>query len=142
MKFSHSKIIRIVLADDHRIVRQGIRSLLENETDFQVIGEAGDGSEALEMVNRLSPDILVTDLSMPYYSGIEIARKIKASRLQTRIVILSMHKDEPYILHALESGASCYLLKDFGIEHVATAIRHAMAGRRYVSPPLSMPTLN
>lgn len=130
------------MADDHKIVRQGVRNLLDSEPDFEVIGEAGDGAEALELVSRFEPEILVTDLSMPRYSGIDLARIIKTEKLSTRVVILSMHKDEPYIVHALESGASCYLLKDFGIEHVATAIRHAMAGKRYVSPSLSMPSLS
>jgi DNA-binding NarL/FixJ family response regulator len=136
---SHNCRITIILADDHKIVRQGIRSLLEFEPDFQIICEAADGAEAMALTMHHKPDVLVTDLSMPYYSGIELAEAIQKNKIKTKTVVLSMHRDEPYVIRALKAGASCYILKDYGFEHVATAIRHAVAGKRYVSPSLTMP---
>ena len=130
----------IILADDHKIVRQGVRALLEYEPDFNIVGEAGDGAEALSLLERLRPDVLVTDLSMPAYSGIELAEEIRRRRLPTKVVILSMHGDEPYVARAMACGASCYVLKESGVEHTVTAIREALAGGRYVSPPLVLPT--
>ncbi|MEN8614848.1 response regulator transcription factor [Dehalogenimonas sp. THU2] len=130
----------ILLADDHKIVRQGVRALLEYEPDFDIVGEAGDGAEALAMLDKIRPDVLVTDLSMPAYTGIELAEEIRKRRWPTKVIILSMHGDDPYVLRALSSGASCYVLKESGVEHTVIAIRKALAGERYVSPPLVMPS--
>jgi DNA-binding NarL/FixJ family response regulator len=132
----------IILADDHKIVRQGVRALLEYEPDFDIVGEAGDGAEALSLLERTRPDVLVTDLSMPAYTGIELAEEIRRRKWPTKVVILSMHGDEPYVVKALASGVSCYVLKESGVEHTVTAIRKALAGGRYVSPPLVMPSIN
>ena len=132
----------IILADDHKIVRQGVRALLEYEPDFNIVGEACDGAEALSLLERTRPDVLVTDLSMPAYTGIELAAEIKRRRWPTKVVILSMHGDEPYVVKALACGASCYVLKESGVEHTVIAIRKALAGNRYVSPPLVMPSIN
>ncbi len=132
----------IILADDHKIVRQGVRALLEYEPDFNIVGEAGDGAEALALLERTRPDVMVTDLSMPAYNGIELAGEIRRRRWPTKVVILSMHGDEPYVARALASGASCYVLKESGVEHTVTAIREALAGGRYVSPPLVLPSIN
>ncbi len=132
----------IILADDHKIVRQGVRALLEYEPDFNIVGEAGDGAEALTLLERTRPDVLVTDLSMPAYNGIELAQEIRRRHLPTKVVILSMHSDEPYVAKALASGASCYVLKESGVEHTVAAIREALAGGHYVSPPLIMPSIN
>jgi DNA-binding NarL/FixJ family response regulator len=130
----------ILLADDHKIVRQGIRALLEYEPDFEIVGEAGDGAEALALLYKLHPDVLLTDLSMPFHNGIELAAEIRKQKWLTKVVLLSMHCDEPYVVAAFYNGASAYVLKESGVEHAVTAIREALAGRRYVSPPLILPT--
>lgn len=129
--------MRIVLADDHPIVRQGLRALLEAETDFQLVGEAGDGLEAVGLVERVKPDVLVLDLMMPGLAGFEVARQTRQRSPQTRIVILSMHADEGYVLEALTAGASAYVLKKSATADLVKAIRDAIAGRRFLSPPLS-----
>ncbi len=127
----------IVLADDHKIVRQGLRALLEAEPDFQVVGEAGNGLEAVQMVERLAPEVLVLDLMMPGLNGLEVARQLSKRSPQTRIVILSMHDNEAYVLRALMNGATAYVLKDSSANDLSRAVREAAAGRRYLSPPLS-----
>jgi DNA-binding NarL/FixJ family response regulator len=129
--------VKIVLADDHPIVRQGLCALLEAETDFQVVGEAGDGLEAVALVERVKPDVLVLDLMMPTLSGLEVARQTRQRSPQTRVVILSMHADEGYVLEALTAGASAYVLKKSTAGDLVKAIRDAIAGRRFLSPPLS-----
>jgi DNA-binding NarL/FixJ family response regulator len=130
----------IVLADDHRIVRQGIRALLEYEPDFNVVGEAGDGAEALSLLESTQPDILVTDLSMPTHTGIELAMEILKRKWPTKVIILSMHGDESYVVAEMSCGVSGYVLKESGVEHTVNAIRKALSGGRYVSPPLTMPS--
>ena len=130
----------ILLADDHKIVRQGVRSLLEYETDFEVVGEACDGAEALDLLERMRPDILLTDLSMPAYNGIELAAEIRRRKWLTKVVILSMHGGEPYVIAAFNHGVYAYVLKESGPELAVKAIREALAGRQYVSPPLVLPT--
>ncbi|APV44753.1 two-component system, NarL family, response regulator DegU [Dehalogenimonas formicexedens] len=132
----------IILADDHKIVRQGVRALLEYEPDFNIVGEAGSGTEALSMLESTIPDVLVTDLSMPGLTGIELASEIRKRNWPTKVIILSMHGDEPYVARALASGASGYILKESGVEHTVNAIREALAGGLYVSPPLIMPSVN
>ena len=132
----------IILADDHKIVRQGVRALLEYEPDFDIVGEANDGAEALSLLERTTPDVLVTDLSMPGLTGIELADKIRRRKLPTKVIILSMHGDELYVMKALACGASGYVLKESGVEHTVSAIREALAGGRYVSPPLTIPSTN
>lgn len=127
----------IVLADDHQLVRQGLRALLEGESDFRVIGEAGDGLEAVRLVERLNPNVLVLDLMMPGINGLEVTRQIKKNSFQTSIVILSMYADEAYVLEALGNGASAYVLKDSNASDLVHAVREVAAGRRYLSPPLT-----
>ena len=129
--------MEIVLADDHPIVRQGLRALLEAEADFRVVGEAGDGLEAVALVERVKPDVLVLDLMMPGLAGLEVARQTKQRSPRTRVVILSMHADESYVLEALTAGASAYVLKKSTASDLVKAIRDAIAGRRFLSPPLS-----
>jgi two-component system response regulator NreC len=127
----------IVLADDHHVVRQGLRSLLAAEPDFSVVGETGDGLEAAQLVERLQPDVLVLDLMMPGLNGLEVTRRVSQRSPQTRVVILSMYANEAHVLEALRAGAAAYVLKESTSAELVRAIREAVAGRRYLSPPLS-----
>ena len=127
----------IVLAEDHQVVRQGLHALLEAEPDFTVVGEATDGLQAIEVVERVRPDVLVLDVMMPGLGGLEATRRVRQRVPQTRVVILSMHASEAYVLEALRGGASAYVLKEASAAELVQAIRVAAAGRRYLSPPLS-----
>jgi two-component system response regulator NreC len=130
-------MIRIILADDHRIVRQGVRALLESEADFRILDEAKDGAEAVRAVERFHPDVLLLDLIIPEMNGFEVTRVIRKRFPETNVVILTMHANEAYVLEALEAGAQGYVIKDSGSEELVRAIREAAAGRRYLAPPLS-----
>ena len=130
-------MITIVLADDHQIVRQGIRALLEKQSDFKVIGEAEDGLRAVNLVRSLNPYLVVLDLMMPGINGMEVTRQIKDISPQTRIIILSMYSNEAYVLEALRNGADGYVLKGSSSDDLVRAMREVAAGRRYLSPPLS-----
>jgi len=127
----------IVLADDHHLVRQGLRSLLEAEPDFSIVGETGNGLEAAQLVERLRPDVLVLDLMMPGLNGLEVTRQVSQRSPRTHVVILSMHPNEAYVLEALRAGAAAYVLKESTSAELVRAVREAVAGRRYLSPPLS-----
>jgi two-component system response regulator NreC len=127
----------IVLADDHHVVRQGLRALLEGQPDFQLLGEAGDGLEAIQLTERLKPDVLIIDLMMPSLNGLEATRQISQRSPHTRVVILSMHANEAYVLEALRNGAAGYVLKDSSAADLVRAVREVVAGRRYLSSPLS-----
>lgn len=130
-------MISIVLADDHQVVRQGLRSLLEAETDFKVVGEASDGLEAVQLVERLKPNAVVLDLMMSGMTGIEVARQVSRRTPETAVVILSMHDNEAYVLEALQAGAKAYVLKESTSNELVRAIREATLGRHYLGPPLS-----
>jgi DNA-binding NarL/FixJ family response regulator len=127
----------IIVADDHHVVRQGLRALLEAEPDFRLVGEASDGLGTVQLVERLKPDVLVIDLMMPGLNGLEVTRQVSQRSPQTRVVILSMHANEAYVLEALRNGASGYVLKDSSAADLVQAVREVVAGRRYLSPPLS-----
>ena len=127
----------IILADDHEILRQGLRALLEKEPDFKVIGETGDGLEAIALVRRLKPAVVVVDVMLPSLNGLDTARQIKKHDAKTHIAVLSMFADESYVLRALRNGASAYVLKCAAFEDLVRAIREVMAGRTYLSTPLS-----
>ena len=127
----------ILLADDHHIVRQGLKSLLEVEPHFRLVGEAGDGIEAVRLAERLRPDVLITDVMMPGLNGLEVARQVTKGDSRTRVVILSMYADEAYVFEALRNGASGYVLKEAQASDLVKAVREVAAGRRYLSPPLS-----
>ena len=129
--------VRILLADDHRLVRQGLRALLDAEKDFAVVGEAADGLEAMRLVERLGVDVCVVDLTMPRLNGLEVTRQVSRKFPKVRIVVLSMHSSEPYVLQALRNGAAGYVLKDSCAEDLVRAIREVMAGRRCLTPSLS-----
>ncbi|MBM4083072.1 MAG: response regulator transcription factor, partial [Planctomycetes bacterium] len=127
----------IILADDHPVVRHGLKALLEAEADFQVVGECGDGLEAVRLAERLKPNVLVVDVMMPGVTGLEVARQVTERLPETRVVILSMHANEAYVLEALRNGATGYVLKDSGGASLVEAVRAVAAGRRYLSPPLT-----
>ncbi len=127
----------IVLADDHEVVRQGLRLLLESEAGFSILGEAADGLQALELVERLNPDVLVVDLMMPGLGGLDVSRRVTQRFPKTRVVILSIHASEAHVHQALRNGAAAYVLKGSSAADLIRAIREARAGRRYLSPPLS-----
>ena len=127
----------IVLADDHTIVRQGLRLLLEAEPDFVIVGEASDGLEVAGLIDRLRPDVLVLDLMMPGVNGLEVTRIVCQQFPETSVVILSMHADESYVLAALKNGAAAYVLKDAGADDLLQAVREVVQGRRYLSSPFS-----
>jgi DNA-binding NarL/FixJ family response regulator len=131
------KKIRILLADDHNIMRRGLRLLLEREPEFQVVGEAADGRQAVEQAEVTKPDVIILDIAMPNMSGIEAAQRIKASQPQTPIIILSMHSDEGYVLRALKAGAKGYLLKDSAENELMEAIKAVSAGKAFFSPEIS-----
>lgn len=127
----------IVLADDHQVVRLGIRTLLEAEQDFSVIGEAADGLEADRIVESLKPEVLIIDLMMPGINGLEVTRHVSQRFPSTRVIVLSMHASESYVLEALRNGASAYVLKESSADDIVYAVREVLEGRRYLSPPLS-----
>jgi DNA-binding NarL/FixJ family response regulator len=129
--------IRLVLADDHLVVREGLRALLEAEPDFEVVGQTGNGSEVAALVDDVQPDVLVLDLMMPGIGGLDVIREITHRRPGTRIVVLSMHANEAYVLEALSHGAGAYVLKQSEAGELVRALREVAAGRRYLSPPLS-----
>ena len=129
--------ITVVLADDHAIVRNGIKALLESEEDIQVIGEASDGQQALEVVESLKPDVVIMDIRMPHLNGIEATRKLQQSPSQTKALILSMHDNEEYVLQSIECGAYGYLLKDTERDEFIKAIREVAQDRKYFSSPVA-----
>lgn len=129
--------ITVVLADDHAIVRQGVRSLLQGRPDFRVVGEASDGLEAIQVTERLQPSVLLLDLGMEKIDGMEVVRQVARRSEKTSVVILSMRADERYVIDALHAGAKGYVLKGADADELMRAIREAAAGRRYLSTLLS-----
>ncbi|MBN1188638.1 MAG: response regulator transcription factor [Dehalococcoidales bacterium] len=130
-------MIKIVLSDDHQVVRKGLKALLNAEPEFEIIGEAGDGLDTVKLVEELKPDILVLDLMMPGINGLEVTRQLNKKSPGTGIVVLSMHSNEAYVLEALRSGARAYILKESPPEELVRAIREVSSGHRYLSAPLS-----
>ncbi len=129
--------IKVVLADDHVVVRNGIRMLLESEGEIEVIGEASNGKEALEVAQQLQPDVLILDIRMPVMTGLEASSQIHEYAPQTKVLILSMHNDEEYILQSVECGASGYLLKDTSKEEFIKAINTVHQGGKFFSGDIS-----
>jgi two-component system, NarL family, response regulator NreC len=127
----------LVLADDHPVVRQGLRALLEAEPGFQIVGEADDGVAAAQLVERLKPDVLLVDVMMPGLNGLEVTRQVRQRFPGTRVIVLSMHANEAYVLEALRHGAAGYVLKESSTAELVQAVRTVVAGRRHLSPPLS-----
>ncbi|HLG95746.1 MAG TPA: response regulator transcription factor [Bryobacteraceae bacterium] len=129
--------VRILLADDHTILRDGMRLLLERQPGLEVVGEAGDGREIIELAREHHPDVVVMDIAMPNMNGIEATRRIVEKQPQTGVVILSMHYDESYVLRSLKAGAKAYLLKDALKAELIAAIRAVSEGRSFFSPRIS-----
>ena len=129
--------IRIVLADDHTILRKGLRLLLERETDFKVVAEASHGKEAVDAVEREVPDVVIMDIAMPMMNGIEATKRVNETHPKTAVIILSVHSDEAYVLRALKAGARGYLLKDSAESDLIQAVRAVAAGKAYFSPAVS-----
>jgi two-component system, NarL family, response regulator NreC len=132
-----TKKIRILLADDHAVVRQGFRMILAAEPDFEIVGEAANGREAVELAERLQPDVVVMDVAMPELNGIEATRRLAESTPRTRVLALSMHKDSAYVREILRAGARGYLLKDAFDSDLLRAVRAVAAGDGYLSPTVS-----
>jgi DNA-binding NarL/FixJ family response regulator len=129
--------LSIVLADDHPVVLLGMRTLLEPEPDFSIVGEAGDGLETTRLVERLQPDVLVLDLMMPGLNGLEALRIVRQRSSRTRVVVLSMHSSNAFVAEALKNGATGYVLKGSCGEDLVHAVREASAGRRFLSAPVT-----
>jgi DNA-binding NarL/FixJ family response regulator len=129
--------IKVILADDHTIVRNGIRSLLEGLSDVEIVGEAQDGAEAITKVKELAPDVLMIDIAMPLLNGIEATAQISKLYKNTKCLMLSMHNNEDYILKSVEAGAYGYLLKDTTRDEMLRAIRAVAGGEKYYSPSVS-----
>ena len=129
--------ITILLADDHPIVRQGIRSLIESTPEFEVIGEASDGIEAIDMIEKKKPDIAFLDIMMPNLNGLEVTKQASKRKLETKIIILSMYANSTYAVRALRNGASGYVLKDSKQSEIINAVHAVMNGQRFISPEFS-----
>jgi DNA-binding NarL/FixJ family response regulator len=130
-------MIRVILADDHSVVRQGLRALLEEHDDLQVVAEAAGGLEAIALAEKHRPDILVIDVMMPGLNGLEAARQVTQRWPGTRVIVLSMYSAEAYVLDALRAGAAGYVLKKSTAEELVQAIRAVAEGGRFLSPPIS-----
>ena len=136
------KRIRILVADDHAVVRQGFKMILDAQADMEIVGEAGNGREAVELAEQLHPDVVVMDVSMPELNGIEATRRLATSVPRARVVALSMHKDSVYVREILRAGARGYLLKDSGAADLVAAIRAVASGESYLSPAVSNAVLD
>lgn len=129
--------IKIILADDHRLVRQGVRSMLEAQSGYEVVGEADNGQEALKLIETLSPDIVFLDVMMPILNGIETAKIARQRGFKTRIIFLSMHASATYAVRALQSGAMAYVLKDSDFHEIMQAVETVMEGKRFLSAAIA-----
>ena len=129
--------IKILIADDHSIVREGLKQLLELEPDFEVIGQASNGVETIEKVKELDPDVLLLDINMPVMNGIKALKKIKDEGIKTRVVILTIHEDKEYLMETMQIGAAGYILKDSDSASFFKAIRDAYHGEAYIQPKLA-----
>lgn len=131
------KPIRVMLTDDHTLVRAGLRALLENKPGIQVVAEASDGREALKLLKTFQPDVIVMDIAMPGLNGLEATERVKKEFSHAAVIILSMHKDEEYVWQALKAGARGYLVKDVDTAELEIAVRAVAKGETYLSPAVS-----
>jgi DNA-binding NarL/FixJ family response regulator len=129
--------VRVLLADDHGVVRKGLRFVLESESGIEVVGEAGDGRQAIETADEVNPHVVVMDIAMPRLNGIDATAQIVKRHPETGVIILSMYSDEEYLLRALSAGARGYLLKDTAESELVTAVRTVAAGKPFFSPDIS-----
>lgn len=129
--------IRVVIADDHTIVREGLRALLSSEADITVVGEASDGHDALQEVRRTQPDVVVMDLGMPRLNGVDAAQQIRNEHPKTQVVVLSMHGSEEFVRPAIRAGAAGYLVKGSGLSDLVAAIRAVHRGEAFFSPSIT-----
>jgi len=136
------KRIRILLADDHAVVRQGFKMILDAQPDMEIVGEAANGREAVDLAEQLRPDVVVMDVAMPELNGIEATRRLASSVPHARVVALSMHKDSVYVREILRAGARGYLLKDSGAADLVAAIHAVASGESYLSPAVSNAVLD
>jgi DNA-binding NarL/FixJ family response regulator len=127
----------LILADDHKLVRQGLNSLLSANPAFTIVGEASDGQEALKLIETLQPDAAILDVMMPNLNGIEVARQVRQRGLKTRLIFLSMHANATYAVRALHSGALGFVLKESDFSEIVQAVEHAMQGKRYLSASIA-----
>jgi len=134
--------VKVLLADDHPVVRGGMRNFLDKEADFSVVGEAEDGLQAVQLAESLHPDIIVLDMMMPLLNGLEVLRQLAKRLSNTRIIILSMQSADPYVTQALKEGAAGYVLKDSAPDELVKAIRQVLSGQRYLSPQLNERLIN
>jgi DNA-binding NarL/FixJ family response regulator len=131
-----------IIADDHEIVRRGLRGILEGEGGCRVVAEASDGLTAAQMVEKFKPHVLILDLNMPRLHGIEVLRQARTTSPHTRVIVLSMHNDEPYVIESLRAGASAYILKGSESQEILQALKEVLAGRRFLSATLSEWAIN
>src|SRR5438132_1593840 len=136
------KRIRILLADDHAVVRQGFKMILDAQPDMEIVGEAGNGREAVELAAQLRPDVVIMDVAMPELNGIEAARRMVDAMPHLRILALSMHKDSVYVREILRAGARGYLLKDSVAADLVAAVRAVAGGQSWLSPAVSNAVLD
>ena len=136
------KRIRILLADDHAVVRQGFKMILAEQPDMEIAGEAANGREAVELAEKIKPDVVVMDVAMPELNGIEATRRLAASMPHARVLALSMHKDSVYVREILRAGARGYVLKESGAGDLVKAVRAVAAGEGYLSPAVSNAVLD
>ena len=132
-----SQKVRIVIAEDHTILREGLKSLLSSSSDFEIIGEAEDGQEAIRCVEKFKPDLILMDLSMPRMNGMDAIKEIKKRFSETKILVLTVHKTEEYILATLKAGADGYVLKDATHTELMIAVKNVLSGKHYISPGIS-----
>lgn len=129
--------LKVVLADDHQIVREGIAHLLESFGNIDIVGQAGDGHEAVKLATELQPDILILDITMPKLRGVEVITEVRSQSPKTKIIILSMHNKEMYIKECMKNGASAYLLKESAVNELKSAIDYVVNDQIYLSPAIS-----
>lgn len=134
---AEQKNIRVIIADDHQLVREGIKRIINMEEDMEVIGECGDGIAIIEMSNALHPDVVIMDINMPIENGVSATEKLTEYFPQIKVIMLSIHDDETYVMETLRKGASGYLLKDMEAESLIQAIRNVMSGNAYIHPKVT-----